>query len=147
VQRESAKSEGCNQNQSDEPNLLIAQREPRHSPNHNVGGKSDSETIHLQNLENWCTGEDSNLRSSQGAADLQSAAINHSATCANNQGSGWTPKTFFKDTKTKRASIAPLGKLPNRIKDKPRSGKEILRVECSVEELPDRRVYFLYKPC
>ena len=31
---------------------------------------------------NWCTGEDSNLRSSQGAADLQSAAINHSATCA-----------------------------------------------------------------
>src|SRR5215471_1920774 len=30
----------------------------------------------------WCTGEDSNLRSSLGAADLQSAAINHSATCA-----------------------------------------------------------------
>jgi hypothetical protein len=30
----------------------------------------------------WCTGEDSNLRSSQGAADLQSAAINRSATCA-----------------------------------------------------------------
>ena len=30
----------------------------------------------------WWTGEDSNLRSSQGAADLQSAAINHSATCA-----------------------------------------------------------------
>src|SRR5712692_10883008 len=32
--------------------------------------------------DTWCTGEDSNLRSSQGAADLQSAAINHSATCA-----------------------------------------------------------------
>src|SRR5207245_7899826 len=32
--------------------------------------------------KSWCTGEDSNLRSSQGAADLQSAAINHSATCA-----------------------------------------------------------------
>src|SRR5712692_5790871 len=31
--------------------------------------------------DTWCTGEDSNLRSSQGAADLQSAAINHSATC------------------------------------------------------------------
>src|SRR5207302_5624323 len=29
----------------------------------------------------WWTGEDSNLRSSQGAADLQSAAINRSATC------------------------------------------------------------------
>jgi hypothetical protein len=27
------------------------------------------------------TGEDSNLRSPQGAADLQSAAINRSATC------------------------------------------------------------------
>ena len=33
-------------------------------------------------VKTWCTGEDSNLRSSQGAADLQSAAINHSATCA-----------------------------------------------------------------
>ena len=33
-------------------------------------------------LHFWCTGEDSNLRSSQGAADLQSAAINRSATCA-----------------------------------------------------------------
>ncbi len=32
--------------------------------------------------KSWCTGEDSNLRSSQGAADLQSAAINRSATCA-----------------------------------------------------------------
>ena len=32
-------------------------------------------------FKSWWTGEDSNLRSSQGAADLQSAAINHSATC------------------------------------------------------------------
>ncbi len=32
-------------------------------------------------IKSWWTGEDSNLRSSQGAADLQSAAINHSATC------------------------------------------------------------------
>ena len=32
-------------------------------------------------MRSWWTGEDSNLRSSQGAADLQSAAINHSATC------------------------------------------------------------------
>ena len=30
----------------------------------------------------WCTGEDSNLRTSLGRADLQSAAINRSATCA-----------------------------------------------------------------
>jgi hypothetical protein len=31
------------------------------------------------NLNSWWREEDSNLRSSQGAADLQSAAINHSA--------------------------------------------------------------------
>ena len=41
---------------------------------HESGGKAN------QN-QTWWTGEDSNLRSSQGAADLQSAAINHSATC------------------------------------------------------------------
>jgi hypothetical protein len=40
----------------------------------------------------WCTGEDSNLRSSQGAADLQSAAINRSATCAHPAG---TPTRHF----------------------------------------------------
>src|SRR3990167_6691528 len=33
-----------------------------------------------EQLKGWWTGEDSNLRSPQGAADLQSAAINHSAT-------------------------------------------------------------------
>ena len=31
-------------------------------------------------LESWWTGKDSNLRSPQGAADLQSAGINHSPT-------------------------------------------------------------------
>jgi hypothetical protein len=38
--------------------------------------------LFLKNLipYKW-TGEDSNLRSPQGAADLQSAAISHSATC------------------------------------------------------------------
>jgi hypothetical protein len=30
----------------------------------------------------WCTGKDSNLRTSQGGADLQSAGFNHSPTCA-----------------------------------------------------------------
>ena len=39
----------------------------------------------MRDSYSWCTGEDSNLRSSQGAADLQSAAINHSATCAESQ--------------------------------------------------------------
>ena len=35
-------------------------------------------------------------------------------------------KTFCQRHKTKRASIAPLSKLPNRIKDKPRSEKRSL---------------------
>ena len=43
---------------------------------------TDSSNTKHSPSESWCTGEDSNLRSSQGAADLQSAAINHSATCA-----------------------------------------------------------------
>src|ERR1700693_6239622 len=30
----------------------------------------------------WCTGKDSNLRTSLGGADLQSAGFNHSPTCA-----------------------------------------------------------------
>jgi hypothetical protein len=48
--------------------------------------------IPLPDRTHWCTGEDSNLRSSQGAADLQSAAINRSATCAHPAG---TPTRHF----------------------------------------------------
>ena len=33
-------------------------------------------------LREWWTGKDSNLRTSQGGADLQSAGFNHSPTCA-----------------------------------------------------------------
>ena len=43
---------------------------------------SENFTARITPPNQWCTGEDSNLRSSQGAADLQSAAINRSATCA-----------------------------------------------------------------
>ena len=32
--------------------------------------------------QNWCTGKDSNLRTSQGGTDLQSVGFNHSPTCA-----------------------------------------------------------------
>ena len=32
---------------------------------------------------NWCTGKDSNLRTSLGGTDLQSVGFNHSPTCAN----------------------------------------------------------------
>src|SRR5207237_8144144 len=37
---------------------------------------------HPQDASIWCTGKDSNLRTSQGGADLQSAGFNHSPTCA-----------------------------------------------------------------
>ena len=33
----------------------------------------------------WCTGKDSNLRTSLGGTDLQSVGFNHSPTCANAQ--------------------------------------------------------------
>src|SRR5947209_3684587 len=56
MQRESTKSEGADQNQSDKPNLLVAQGEPRHSSNHNVGSKSDNETIHPENLKTGAQG-------------------------------------------------------------------------------------------
>ena len=35
-----------------------------------------------QAAQHWCTGKDSNLRTSLGGADLQSAGFNHSPTCA-----------------------------------------------------------------
>jgi hypothetical protein len=36
----------------------------------------------LINRSNWCTGKDSNLRTSLGGTDLQSVGFNHSPTCA-----------------------------------------------------------------
>ena len=70
----------CPQNyQSDRTELLLADGQPSQHSQQNVGAQRDGQTTQI---ESWCTGEDSNLRSSQGAADLQSAAINHSATCA-----------------------------------------------------------------
>ena len=40
------------------------------------------ESIVSSQRTKWCTGKDSNLRTSQGGADLQSAGFNHSPTCA-----------------------------------------------------------------
>jgi hypothetical protein len=40
----------------------------------------------------WCTGEDSNLRTSLGGTDLQSVGFNHSPTCAEN----YAPRSFAK---------------------------------------------------
>src|SRR5882757_6741126 len=72
------------------PHCWIIQRPPRRNPQHNEQKHREKKTVHARSLlivtqpkpQQWCTGEDSNLRSSQGAADLQSAAINRSATCA-----------------------------------------------------------------
>ena len=72
------------------PHCRIIQRPPCRNSQHNEQNHGEKETAHVRSLlivakpkpQQWCTGEDSNLRSSQGAADLQSAAINHSATCA-----------------------------------------------------------------
>src|SRR5215470_4123623 len=41
------------------------------------------ETLQLiASQESWCTGKDSNLRTSLGGTDLQSVGFNHSPTCA-----------------------------------------------------------------
>jgi hypothetical protein len=65
--------------QRSETKSRIVQRRPRQ--NHQQGESAHRQPQPLHS-KSWCTGEDSNLRSPLGAADLQSAAINHSATCA-----------------------------------------------------------------
>src|SRR3984957_2666100 len=40
----------------------------------------------LKRLKFWCTGKDSNLRTSLGGTDLQSVGFNHSPTCADTAG-------------------------------------------------------------
>ena len=62
-----------------QPESLIVDRDPRQHHQHGERAQGHPQPLHS---ESWCTGEDSNLRSPLGAADLQSAAINHSATCA-----------------------------------------------------------------
>src|SRR5215469_95400 len=74
-QREQGQNRQCRH-----PDSAVAERCPGKHAQNQVKRECNCETIHSETK--WCTGEDSNLRSSQGAADLQSAAINHSATCA-----------------------------------------------------------------
>src|SRR5208283_1252674 len=62
-----------------QPEFLIVDRDPRQNHQHRERAQRYPQPLHSRS---WCTGEDSNLRSPLGAADLQSAAINHSATCA-----------------------------------------------------------------
>jgi hypothetical protein len=62
-----------------QPDLLIAERRPGQHSESDVNCKRNGQAI--QN-KYWCTGKDSNLRTSLGGADLQSAGFNHSPTCA-----------------------------------------------------------------
>ena len=94
------------------PNPQIADREPRQDSQHRVGDQSCRKAIHTvawptaardfasgaapllrasiklgprlipREANFWCTGEDSNLRTSLGGTDLQSVGFNHSPTCA-----------------------------------------------------------------
>ena len=89
-------------------NPQIADREPRQDSQHCVGNQSCRKAVHTapwpppdfacgpatllrasikrslipREANFWCTGEDSNLRTSLGGTDLQSVGFNHSPTCA-----------------------------------------------------------------
>jgi hypothetical protein len=65
--------------QRDRSNPRVADRHPRQDSQHCVGDQSYRKAIHDKS---WCTGEDSNLRTSLGGTDLQSVGFNHSPTCA-----------------------------------------------------------------
>ena len=54
-------------------------------------------------LHTWCTGKDSNLRTSLGGTDLQSVGFNHSPTCAN-------PENFGEQNTPESPTSSQLGK-------------------------------------
>ena len=65
-------------------------------------------------LQTWCTGKDSNLRTSLGGTDLQSVGFNHSPTCAE-------LRTHFPDTLEHRTAFTlPLGDQKVRTKTRAR---------------------------
>ena len=56
--------EHCQNRKRNQPNSLIAQREPRQDCHSHVNRQRNSQLAHTQ-PQIWCTGEDSNLRSSK----------------------------------------------------------------------------------
>jgi hypothetical protein len=99
----------CQDRQSDAANLAVADREPRQNSQCSVSDQCSGQAIHPSNSLRqqihttpfgispagsafaharqtaqliWCTGKDSNLRTSLGGTDLQSVGFNHSPTCA-----------------------------------------------------------------
>jgi hypothetical protein len=63
--------------------LRIADRRPGQNPKNDVSDEGGYKAIHV---DHWCTGKDSNLRTSLGGTDLQSVGFNHSPTCAKSLG-------------------------------------------------------------
>src|SRR5438270_13392479 len=84
------KREQSKNHQGPSSKLRIRDRRPRQHSKYDVRDKSCCKAIHcLQILRDqrsgfhhWCTGKDSNLRTSLGGTDLQSVGFNHSPTCA-----------------------------------------------------------------
>ncbi len=104
--------EQCQDRERDASNPRIADCQPRQDAKDDVGDQSSGQAIHSYrslaqtardfasglpsspsassgsdsrplNSSTWCTGKDSNLRTSLGGTDLQSVGFNHSPTCAN----------------------------------------------------------------
>jgi hypothetical protein len=96
----------CKQPQNQQrhcPDSIIAQRSKRQPTQHRIRNQRHRQATHIPAqtareqrrphggcaghrpaLQTWCTGKDSNLRTSLGGTDLQSVGFNHSPTCAQN---------------------------------------------------------------
>jgi hypothetical protein len=81
------------QNQQRAPaQLRVGDGKPRQQREHRVTSQRLGQSAHgitmsiYLSLHHWCTGKDSNLRTSLGGTDLQSVGFNHSPTCAKTLG-------------------------------------------------------------
>ena len=95
--------------QCSHPKLRIGEGSPRQHSQHSVTDQRNGQATHViprslakpardfgsglrlracppTRLKSWCTGKDSNLRTSLGGTDLQSVGFNHSPTCAKTLG-------------------------------------------------------------
>jgi hypothetical protein len=88
------------------PKLRVSQCGPRQRSQHQVGEQRNGQAIHKIK---WCTGKDSNLRTSLGGTDLQSVGFNHSPTCAN----------FLGRCSRYAPSSRPPDRLPENVHGKP----------------------------
>src|SRR5436190_22620106 len=115
------------------PELRVRDRRPRQDAKNNVGDQGYCQAIHcsskdpsrrtlrispagsllrsrLPDAQLWCTGKDSNLRTSLGGTDLQSVGFNHSPTCANCKADhGLIFPANCRDLRHKQTSIISAG--------------------------------------